>query len=496
MKSKRTIRAIAIAMAFTLSLGVQQVGLFANENSTIGKEMVAYAATGKQTPTGIISGKLTYEDKIPESATLEQLKAISTEVTVAKNPEYFGKNSITNSDVFDIGKIYITDKPVYAHIINASGGNSDVAVQVTKMVKGSTENTVIKTYSIFEIFDDIVLGKRTETLNCTDKAAYDYLVSEETPVTPPVTEPTEPEKKVYSTERLGGIDRYDTCMKIASKFGSTFDNVILTAGYDFPDALSGSVLSTKYNAPILLTSTTDNECNDRIINYIKEKVKSTGTIYILGGTSAVPESVVTSLKAQGYTNFVRLGGLNRFETNLKIVNNLNIAKGTPVVVANSENFADSLAISSVAAAKGMPIFLTNTTMEPEVFAKIKEIAPSKIYIAGGTAAVTPEVESALASVGSVTRLGGINRYETSLVIAKHFAMPSTTITVADGRDFPDALAGSALAAKNNSSILLVEDYAETLTPQKEYLDTTKITKVQSLGGTTAVADSILNTLTK
>ena len=64
-------------------------------------------------------------------------------------------------------------------------------------------------------------------------------------------------KNNYNVNRLYGADRYKTSVSISNNFNSgTVQNVIVASGKDFPDALAGSVLSKKYNAPILLLNST------------------------------------------------------------------------------------------------------------------------------------------------------------------------------------------------------------------------------------------------
>ena len=56
----------------------------------------------------------------------------------------------------------------------------------------------------------------------------------------------------------------------------------------------------------------------------------------------------------------------------------------------------------------------------------------------------------------IIRIQGNDRYETSINVVKYFNLDSDTITFAYGETFPDALAGSVLAAKYNSPIILVD----------------------------------------
>ena len=50
----------------------------------------------------------------------------------------------------------------------------------------------------------------------------------------------------------------------------------------------------------------------------------------------------------------------------------------------------------------------------EVTAALDQLGPQEIYIIGGTTAVSTQVESSLTAYGNVTRLDGVNRYETAI----------------------------------------------------------------------------------
>ncbi|WP_346894412.1 cell wall-binding repeat-containing protein, partial [Clostridium sp. UBA7503] len=87
-----------------------------------------------------------------------------------------------------------------------------------------------------------------------------------------------------------------------------------------------------------------------------------------------------------------------------------------------------------------------------------------------------------------------DRFETSLKIANYFTRDTqTTALVSYGLNFPDALAGGALASKTASPILLVN---KDVTAQKAFLDKSNITKLYVLGSTSAVSDSIVSQLKK
>lgn len=294
-------------------------------------------------------------------------------------------------------------------------------------------------------------------------------------------------KDGYNVSRLYGDDRYKTSISISNKFSSgTIQNVIVASGKDFPDALAGSVLSKKLNAPIVLAGGNVNDSSDSI-QYIKDHLDKDGTIYLLGGAASVSNDFIEYMKNQGYNNFVRLGGKDRFDTNKYIVNSMNLGKGTPVVIANAYGFADALSVSSIAAQKGYPIIMTsNSSLSDEAKEMIKSIQPSEVYIIGGYASVGDNVINQIKGMlpalesNKIIKLAGSDRYETSLSVCKYFNLDTDTAVIANGENFPDALSGSALASKLNAPIVLAN--GQDITKQKDFINGGSFKNIVLLGG--------------
>ncbi len=89
-------------------------------------------------------------------------------------------------------------------------------------------------------------------------------------------------------KRIGGKDRFEVAANIINTLNLPANKAYLSTGLTFADALTGSVLAAKQNAPILLTmpdrvpAATMNVINDRDIQYFT----------VLGGTASVSSSVV------------------------------------------------------------------------------------------------------------------------------------------------------------------------------------------------------------
>lgn len=129
-----------------------------------------------------------------------------------------------------------------------------------------------------------------------------------------------------------------------------------------------------------------------------------------------------------------------------------------VILATSENYPDALAVSSAAAIMQTPILLVQKASLSEAAKKtIAEIKPSKVYIIGLQGVISTEVESQVAQItsldkGNIVRIGGVDRFETSLEVAKYFNLSGQNVCVATGNNFPDALTGSVYAANSNAPI--------------------------------------------
>ncbi|ACA46871.1 cell wall-binding repeat-containing protein [Clostridium botulinum] len=306
-------------------------------------------------------------------------------------------------------------------------------------------------------------------------------------------------KNNYNVSRIEGANRYKTSLNISKQFNNDkVNNVIIASGRNFPDALSGSSLSKKLKAPILLVDKDIKGSLDSI-DYIKNHLNVNGNVYILGGNASVSEDYVNYIKSLGYKNIIRLGGKNRFDTNRTIINSMNIEKGTPIVITNGYGFADALSVSSAAASKGYPILMSDSkTLPNEIKDKIREIQPSKLYLIGGQGSlsnnIVTEVRNLVPSLNynNIIRVWGNNRYDTSLEICKYFNLDSDIAVIANGENFPDALSGSALAAKQNAPIVLTN--GKDMLNQKKYLNTTNYKNLILLGGSGAISYNLENIL--
>nr|WP_241393052.1 cell wall-binding repeat-containing protein [Clostridium tetanomorphum] len=286
------------------------------------------------------------------------------------------------------------------------------------------------------------------------------------------------------------MNRVDTALKIAeTTFKGKVRNVVLTTGENYPDALAGSVLAYKLEAPILLIGSS-NVDTEKVLFYIKEKMESSGNVYILGGKGVVSEEIEQKVKDTGIKNVKRLSGATRYETAAQIVANLGVQEGTPVVIACGENFADALSVSITAAVNQYPILLAEKNgISDTVKKELSKIKPKKVFIIGLQGAISEEVENQISkeltiNKSNIVRIGGSNRYDTSLEVAKYFNLNGKSVCIASGNNYPDALVGSAYAAKFNAPLILCGN--KLTENMKEYMKNRNFVDITIFGGEGAV----------
>lgn len=180
-------------------------------------------------------------------------------------------------------------------------------------------------------------------------------------------------------DRISGNSRYDTAVKIADRLGQS-DTVVVADGRNFPDALAVAPYAAKNGYPIILVD-----------KYIPEEAKgllaNAKKIIVVGGESAVGKEIYSQLN-----NAIRLAGVDRYDTAVKIISYEYTGNVDAAFVATGGNFADALTGAVLAAKEGKPIILTksdgvtNQTMD---LVKNKDV--KNFTVLGGTSAVRVEV---------------------------------------------------------------------------------------------------------
>ena len=247
--------------------------------------------------------------------------------------------------------------------------------------------------------------------------------------------------------RRSGVDRFGTATAISGAAYDTqgADAVVLARSDTYPDALVGAPFAASKNAPLLYTSGAALPASTAA--EITRVLAPGKTVYLLGGASAIPASIATQLTGMGYV-VSRISGNDRYATAVAVAD----AMGDPTTVflATAANYADALAAGPAAAHATGAILLTNgTTMPPPTTAYLAA-HPGTTYAVGGPAATADPSASAIS---------GTDRYTTAALVAQQFFAAPTTVGLASGVTFADALPAAAYLARVGGPLLLTDPNA-------------------------------------
>ncbi|MBQ8835399.1 MAG: cell wall-binding repeat-containing protein [Oscillospiraceae bacterium] len=297
-------------------------------------------------------------------------------------------------------------------------------------------------------------------------------------------DPTPDNAEIY---RLAGANRFETAFLVADQMKvnlgvEKFDAIIVASGTNFADALGGSYLSAVKNAPILLSY--KGAYNEMAKNYIIANLKPGGTVYILGGPSAVPASMETGLG--GFT-IKRLAGEDRFGTNLAILQEAGVGD-KDILVCTGLSFADSLSAS----ASELPILLVWKNLTEGQKGFLNKLNGNKLYIIGGETAVSSNMEKQVSAYGETRRIGGKNRFETSVLIAEEFFDSPDSAVLAYAWNYPDGLCGGGLAAVLDAPLILTMNKFEA--KAEEYIQSQGISNGYVLGTGELISDETVQNI--
>lgn len=295
---------------------------------------------------------------------------------------------------------------------------------------------------------------------------------------------------------LEGPDRYETAVMTSQEnFPNGADTVIVSTGLNWPDALGASSLAGMYSAPILLTDP------EALPSTVADEITRLGAVdaFIIGGEEAVSADVEAELAGLLSGEVTRLGGADRWATACLVASETVDANpdwdGTAFVTTGL-NFPDALSAAPLAAKAGYPIFLSNAEGIPaDTQARMGDLGVNNLLVLGGTGVVPATVTAQEMSGMEVERLGGMNRYGTSLAVATWGAdnldMHWNHVALATGENYPDALSAGAAQGQLNCLMLLTpSDYLDSTTAAGIAAHKIEIGNVVFVGGESAVSANV------
>lgn len=296
--------------------------------------------------------------------------------------------------------------------------------------------------------------------------------------------------------RLFGANRYDTAVAIsAATFSPGVPVAFIATGADYPDALAGGAAAAYLDGPLLLVT------KDTIPDGTRAELTrlAPGRIVVLGGSGAIGDSVVTDLAKHTLGTVTRLAGLDRYAT-AAAISAATFNVGVPFAfVAVGTNYPDALAGGPAAGLFDSPLLLvTETTIPSATVTELTRLKPALILVLGGTGAISDGVKTALAAYAKVSpsgvlRISGADRYSTAAQVGELFSANVSTVYIATGANYPDALAGGAAASYEDAPLLLVT-YATIPASTASELARLSPGRIVVLGGTGVISDAVMDAL--
>ncbi len=187
-------------------------------------------------------------------------------------------------------------------------------------------------------------------------------------------------------------------------------------------------------------------------------------------------------------NVERISGKSRIETAIGVSKEI-FKKGTQnVIIANKDKYTDTLtAVPLASKLQASMLFVDHNNITDSTLNEIKRLGAKNIYIIGGKASVSDNIEQKMKNF-NIVRFSGKNKYETSRKIAKFVAGNSKidSVEIASGENFADALAISGISVKKKTPIIL-SDEKKVGTDTENLLKDFGVKKVNIAGGTSSIS---------
>jgi Putative cell wall-binding domain len=169
------------------------------------------------------------------------------------------------------------------------------------------------------------------------------------------------------------------------------------------------------------------------------------------------------------------------------------------ILASSASFgaSDALTAGPLASFLKAPILLQEpgAVLNPDTKAELIKLNVTKVYVTSGTAVISQAVLNQLTGMGiNVESLGGVDRFETSVNIAKKLVSlgaPVKKVAVAYGWVNQDALSIAPIASYANEPIILTQKAGLSDSAQAFLAANPDIVTADVVGGTSVIYASVL-----
>ncbi|RMC92359.1 cell wall-binding repeat-containing protein [Clostridium autoethanogenum] len=220
------------------------------------------------------------------------------------------------------------------------------------------------------------------------------------------------------------------------------------------------------------------------------KALASATLMSLVLTTALSAGPVKA--AQGPVT--RVSGGDRYATAAKVATT-NWTTSDNVVLVSGEGYADAVSASALAKKLNAPILLTTgTTLSSDAQGALDTLKPKNVYVIGGNASISQSIRDGLKSKYTLKELGGSNRYETNVAVAKELVslgVSASDVMVVGGQGFADALSVAPVAAAKGQILLLANNDQDASQAAINFVKDNN-SKVTVVGTTNVISDAIKN----
>jgi putative cell wall-binding protein len=189
----------------------------------------------------------------------------------------------------------------------------------------------------------------------------------------------------------------------------------------------------------------------------------------------------------------RIFGTTRVQTSVAVAN-AGWTQSDYAVIAYAWDFPDAVSAAPLAYKYKAPILLSDKgSLNEETSSELSSLNVKHVFIVGGTGVISTKVENQIEAKGiDVQRLYGINRYATSVAIARQIGN-NGSVVITNGLNPYEAMSISPIAAKLGMPIILT---ARNNVPDvvKNYIQNNGVTQTYVLGKAdgTAEDDGVAN----
>ncbi|MFF2051758.1 cell wall-binding repeat-containing protein [Leifsonia sp. NPDC058194] len=195
----------------------------------------------------------------------------------------------------------------------------------------------------------------------------------------------------------------------------------------------------------------------------------------------------------------RVAAVDRFTTAVE-VSKAGFPQTAPAVyVVSGEQYVDAISAGASAAKLGGPLLLTRSDVLPDATkAELQRLSPAQVRVVGGTISVTDAVLASIKSAvpaAAVSRIGGIDRFETSRATIRSAFTSAPLLYVVDSMDWATALVAGNEAISSKAPVLAINGAVGGLDQASiDFIRAMGTTEIRAIGGTSKINASVFSGL--